>query len=180
MSTRHYFFPRTRESPKVLQGVVAAFDAHQAEIATDIIPKGLASDQVLRVISPELKNLGFEVEAGKRASQKIKVPVLFGEGGGIDLHYEMDAFHHELGCGLEIEAGRAVSGGNAIYRDLFQAIVMPRVRTLIVAVPLLYRSNARLAKGKGEPCYEKCVSIADTLYSHQRVSMPFELGIVGY
>ena len=52
--------------------------------------------------------------------------------------------------------------------------------TACVAVPLLYRPKAEKPAGQGEACREKCVKIVDTLYSHQRVSMPYDLGIIGY
>jgi len=99
-----------------------------------MLDKGLTSDAVLGVLRPELTQLGFAVERGKTAADKIKRPVFFGENGLPDLQYEIDAFHQEWRCGLEVEAGRAWMG-NAVYRDLVQALVMVELETLILAVP---------------------------------------------
>jgi hypothetical protein len=71
------------------------------------------SNAALAVVRPALVAMGFEVEAGKKAAEKIRRPVLFGEQGAEDLAYEVDAFHPEVGIALEIEAGRGVLG-NAI------------------------------------------------------------------
>ena len=104
-------------------GVVALFEEHAGEIGTSHLEKGLTSDGVLTVLRPNLIGLGFEVEAGKRTRDKIRRPVFFGENAEPDLQYEVDAWHPEWLAGLEIEAGRAWMG-NAVYRDLIQALVM--------------------------------------------------------
>ena len=67
---------------------------------------GLTSDKVLSHVRPGLESLGYEVEDGKRADQRIRRPVLFGEGGSARVTYEPDAFHDDLGILVEIEAGR--------------------------------------------------------------------------
>ena len=45
------------------------------------------------------------------------------------------------GIALEVEAGRAMGGGNAVYRDLIETSLIVDARYLTVAVPLLYRPN---------------------------------------
>ena len=52
--------------------------------------------------------------------------MFFGENAAPSLQYEIDAWHPEWQAGLEIEAGRAWMG-NAVYRDLIQALVMVNV-----------------------------------------------------
>ena len=49
------------------------------------------SDAVLAELVPGLKKTGFEVEAGKKASQKISVPVLFGLNGRVTKSFDVDA-----------------------------------------------------------------------------------------
>jgi hypothetical protein len=104
--------------------------------------------------------------------------VFFGENGEPSLRYEIDAYHPEWRCGLEVEAGRAIMG-NAIFRDLFQAMVMTDVDHLCLAVPNSYKY---FAKGKSltKACYEKTTSVAEALYGHSRVAMPFGLTVIGY
>src|SRR5215217_7900285 len=69
-----------------------------------------------------------DVKAGK-----IERPVFYGENGIPTLRYEIDAYHPDWRCGLEVEAGRAWMG-NAVYRDLIQAAVMVGVQHLCLAV----------------------------------------------
>ncbi len=76
----------------------------------------LTSDQVLAVPRPCLVELGYEAEAGKHRSERIRRPVLFGERGMELVAYEVDAVHDELGIVVEVEAGRGARG-NAAYRD---------------------------------------------------------------
>ena len=117
-------FPSTSPPPRFVLDVVGAFNKNKAKIASSAKTKSLISDAVLSELSSDLESLGFCVETGKRQEQKIDVPVLYGRDGQPSLRYQVDAFCKEYECGLEVEAGRSLSGGNAIYRDLFQALVM--------------------------------------------------------
>ncbi len=159
-------------------GLVALFEEHAREIGTSHLEKGLTSDGVLAVLRPDLIDLGFEVEAGKRTRDKIKRPVFFGENAEPELQYEVDAWHQGWLAGLEIEAGRAWMG-NAVYRDLIQALVMVDMEHLILAVPQAYRykSGGRATVSRD---YENTVSVAQALYAHSRVEMPFSLCVIGY
>ena len=143
-----------------------------------MLNKGLKSDQVLAILREDLIKLGFEVEAGKRKVDKIERPVFFGEGGKPTLKYEVDAWHSGWQCGLEIEAGRALMG-NAIYRDLIQALAMVQVDILILAVPLeyKYRSSGRPAISHD---FDKTLRVVETLYSHTRFRLPYSLILIGY
>lgn len=150
------------------------FQRHEDGISTRDRDKGLVSDKVLARLRPDLLDLEFEVESGKQKGQKIDRPVLFGENGKPALRYNVDAWHDVWRAGLEIEAGRAVMG-NAVYRDLIQALVMVNMEHLILAVPNLYRY-----KGGVSEDYTHTVGVADALYGHSRVQMPFSLCVIGY
>ncbi len=168
-------FPRTQPPKCFVSEVVDVFKQHVHEIDTIQVKKGLTSNQALAVICSDLISLGFDVEVG---THKIKRPVFFGENAQPDLQYQVDAWHPEWRAGLEVEAGRAL-GGNAIYRDLIQALVMVEMNHLFLAVPNVYR---RKSSGKTilQKDYEKTVAVADALYSHSRVTMPFSLCVIGY
>ena len=71
-----HFFPKCNDAPKTLKQVVGCFDQIAAEIGSDT--NTLRSNQVLHIVRPRLEQIGFKVEHGKRADQRIKVPVLFG------------------------------------------------------------------------------------------------------
>lgn len=171
-------FPQTEPPPSFCADVVAVFIAHEAEIATVSLAKGLTSNQVLVQIRDDLQTLGFQVEKGKQHADKIQRPVFFGENGVPTRNYQIDAYHPEWRCGLEVEAGRAWMG-NAVYRDIVQGLVMVRVDTLVLAVPNGYRFNSgRRAVVSSD--YDNTISVAQTLYGHSLVKMPYTLVVVGY
>lgn len=177
-SIRYYSYPRTEPPPHFAEDVVEIFREHESTIGTEVRDDGLKSDEVLSVVREDLMDLEFQVEAGKRKQDKIKRPVLYGENGEPDLHYFVDGYHPEWECGIEVEAGRAWKG-NAIYRDLIQALVMVQVETLILAVPNVYKysSGSRQAKN---PAFENTKGVVDTLYSTHRFDPPYDLVLIGY
>ncbi len=138
----------------------------------------MTSDELLALLRSDLTNLGFQVEASKRAKDKIMRPVFFGENAKPELQYQIDAWHPEWLAGLEVEAGRARMG-NAVYRDLIQALVMVDMEHLILAVPQEYRykrdGNTAVSRD-----YEHTVAVAEALYFHSRIDMPFSLCVIGY
>ena len=126
----------------------------------------------------DLIGLGFDGEAGKRRAEKIERPVFYGENGIPTLRYQIDAYHNGWECALEIEAGRGWMG-NAVYRDLIQACVMVQVKYLVLAV-----SNAYKYMSSGRPStsqdYDNAVALADALYGHSRIRLPYDLIVIGY
>ncbi len=154
------------------------FERHFSEIGTTQLDKGLTSDQVLAILRADLLGLGFTVEASKREKDKIKRPVFFGENAQPGLQYEVDAWQPAWRAGLEVEAGRAWMG-NAVYRDLIQALVMVEMAHLLLAVPLAYRYTAG-GRATISRDYENTISVADALYGHSRITMPFSLCVIGY
>jgi hypothetical protein len=157
---------------------VGVFRKHDVSIGTQNLSKGLTSNKVLSVIRADLVALGFDVETGKEKSAKIHRPVFFGEGGEPTLRYEIDAYHREWRCGLEVEAARAWMG-NAIYRDLVQGFVMVEVDYLVIAVPNGYRyQSGKRAVISSD--YSNALSVIETLYGHSRVTLPYRLILIGY
>lgn len=175
---RYSSFPRTRPSPFFVKDIVEVFMQNEDVISTDRLSKGLESNQVLSVISDKLFQLGFMVETGKTSKGKIHRPVFFGENDIPTLRYEIDAFHPEWHCGLEVEAGRAILG-NAIFRDIFQAMVMVDVNHLCLAVSNVYKYKSG-GKNMQSRDYEKAIAIADALFGHTRAQIPYSLTIIGY
>lgn len=177
-TVRFTSFPRTKPPPAFVPQVIAVFRAHESDISTEALAKGLESDPVLKHLAEDLAALGFMVEVGKKRGGKISRPVFYGENGEPTLLYEIDAYHQAWRCGLEVEAGRAILG-NAVFRDLFQAMVMPDVDHLCLAVPntYKYKSGGRALSSK---YYDKTAAIVDALYGHSRVAMPYGLTVIGY
>ena len=175
---RYFSYPWTEPPPEFADELAAVFKEQEPEIGTESETNGLKSNEVLRVLRPDLGDLGFDVETGKSAGDKIERPVLFGANGEPDLQYYVDAYQPDWRCGLEVEAGRAWKG-NAIYRDLIQALVMVQVDTLALAVPNVYRYNAgeRTTENRA---FGKMKSVVDTLFSTHRFESPYGLVLIGY
>jgi hypothetical protein len=177
-STRYICFPRTDPPPAFAEKIVSVFRKHDASIGTRNLTKGLTSNQVLNVIRKDLEGLGFEVETGKERNAKIHRPVFFGEDGEPTLRYEIDAYHREWRCGLEVEAARAWMG-NAIYRDIVQGFVMVQVDYLVIAVPNGYRYQSA-GRSVISSDYANALSVVETMYGHSRVRLPYSLILIGY
>lgn len=175
---RFTYFPRTEPPPLFVAAIAKIFQTYEVHIGTRDLVKGKTSNEVLTIMHDDLAGLGFEVESGKQKQDKISRPVFFGENGLPTLRYEIDAYHPEWHCGLEIEAGRAWMG-NAIYRDLIQGLVMVQVDILILAVPNCYKYMSG-----GRPVisndYTNTISVAESLYGHSRFQLPYRLVVMGY
>lgn len=171
-------FPPTTPPPELSLKLVEVFKHHELAVGTEHNAKGLESDVVLARLAPDLRELGFEVEASKKRPDRLARPVFFGEGGLPTLRYEIDAYAPVQRCGLEVEAGRALMG-NAIFRDLFQAMVMVDLDHLCMAVPNAYRfkSSGRQVVSRD---YAKTIAVATALYGHSRLVMPYGLTVIGY
>ena len=171
-------FPRTEPPPAFASQLVDVFRAHEATISSISLPKGLQSNGVLGSVADDLSELGFEVERGKRKEQKIERPVFYGENGVPTLNYQIDAYHAGWKCGLEIEAGRGWMG-NAVYRDIMQASLMIGIECLCLAVANAYKfkySN----KDRSSSDYANTRHLAEAIYGHSRVKLPYRLLLVGY
>lgn len=175
---RYISFPQTDPPPDFASKIASVFQKHEKTIGTRHLLKGLTSNAVLTIIREDLVELGFEVEAGKKKQDKIERPVFFGENGQPTLKYEIDAYHPDWRCALEVEAGRAWMG-NAIYRDLVQGLVMVQVDVLVLAVPNIYKYKSG-RKAVSSPDYENTLSVLRTLFSHSRFRFPYRLLLIGY
>ena len=101
------YFPRSDKPTDMSLKVVEAFRSVASKI--DSSTHDLKSNQVLALLGADLLSLGFRVEAGKAAADKIRVPVLFGRNGKLEKAFDADAYHEPEGFVLEVEAGRGVT-----------------------------------------------------------------------
>jgi hypothetical protein len=154
------------------------FAKHRAAIDTVALKKGLTSNEVLAKLRPDLVDLQFAVEVSKLDADKLQRPVYFGLQGDPTLRYQIDAYQPQWRCGLEIEAGRAWMG-NAIYRDLVQAMVMVDVDVLALAVPIAYKFN-NAGKQATSNDFENARAVVSAVYGHSRVRIPYGLLLIGY
>jgi len=171
-------FPRNKPITKPGLSLVNAFEAHEKEISSELNNHLIGSGQtdshsnsVLEKIAQDLIKCGFQVEAGKRKSEKIHVPVLFGERGKPLQAFDADAYNPSEKYVLEVEAGRAVTNYQFL-KDYFQACVMVDVEYLAIAVRQIYR---------GQSDYETVCNFFDTLYASGRLRTELKgVLIIGY
>jgi len=162
-------FPKSMATPKAVRQVIEVFKATHDSITSEM--NELNSNSVLAEVREPLEKLGFQIENGKSASQKIRVPVLYGLNGTTSKTFDADGFHSDLGIVLEVEAGRAVVNYQFL-KDLFQACAMQEARHLVIAVRNIY---------KGNKDFSTVIGFMETLYSSSRLLLPLEsVTIIGY
>jgi hypothetical protein len=83
------YFPKSDKATRLTLKVVEAFQAVASEI--DSSTHTFRSNEVFAVVKPQLEQAGFRVEIGKRMTEKIRVPVLFGRNGRMEKAFEADA-----------------------------------------------------------------------------------------
>ena len=163
------YFPKSARATPLVLAVVGAFEAVASQI--DSQTNELPSNDVLAFTAPHLAAAGFIVETGKKAKEKINVPVLFGLNGRLEKSFDADAYHQDGGFVVEVEAGRGVVN-NQFLKDLFQACMMHDVFYLAIAVRNAYRGNRD---------FEIVCRFMDTLYASQRLELPLRgILVVGY
>jgi hypothetical protein len=168
------YYPSRAAAPEWVVDLVDAF-ANASSAIDSRINHGVTSDAALAALRPALVALGFEIEAGKTASGKIRRPVLFGEQGRPRVAYEVDGFHPGHGIVLEVEAGRGAAG-NASYRDLVRTSLIVDADYLILAMMLEYRTGGTTIRS-----YERARDQIDAIYASERLKLPFTgILLVGY
>jgi hypothetical protein len=69
--------------------------------------------------------------------------------------------------------------GNAVYRDLIQALVMVQVDHLILAVSNSYKYKSA-GKAQVSTDYKNTCAVADAPFMHSRLKLPYGLTVLGY
>lgn len=163
------YFPHSSPPPTIVERVISVFE--DASLAIDSSTNNLKSNSVLAAVRAGLESHGFRVESGKKADQKIKVPVLFGRSGKVLKSFEADAWHEAEQMVLEVEAGRGVTN-NQFLKDFFQACMMQDVAYFGVAVRNVYRANKN---------FEAVETFFDTMYAGERLRPPLKgIVVIGY
>lgn len=151
----------------------------EAKPSIDSAANYVRSDAALAALRPRLEELGFDVERGKKAVDKIRRPVLFGELGAEALAYEVDAFRATDGIALEVEAGRGARS-NAVYRDLIQTALLVDARFLVLAVQQAYRHKTA-GQDVTVQSYRDTRNLLDAIYASDRLQLPLEgVLVIGY
>ena len=166
---RYQLFPRSFGTKAEVEAVIDCFQNNYDAIKSP--EQNLSSDGVLKVISEDLKKIGFQVEESKAQNDKIKIPVLFSLNNRIDKFFDADAVSADGKIVLEVEAGRAYVN-NQFLKDVFQACMMPSVDYLMLAVCNDYRGNDD---------FSKIFQFFETLYINGRLQLPLKgIVLIGY
>lgn len=164
-----HFFPKSRIIPENLHDVLKVFETNEILINSD--NHNYSSNKVLEIVRTNLEKLDFQIEISKKSTDKIKVPVLFGQNGKLEKYFEADGYNKANKTVIEVEAGRAVTNYQFL-KDLFQACMMYEVDYLVIAVRKKYRNN---------PDFQYVITFFDTLYSSGRLQLPLKgILIIGY
>ena len=174
------YYPRNVRPPAWVDRFVSVVAGVEDVISTTgPSPAALRSDQVLQAMTAGLVELGYAVETGKGAADRIRRPVLFGENGEATVAYEIDAFHDEVGIVVEVEAGRGARG-NANYRDIVRTSLIVDAEFLALALPLAYRHSSA-GRPVVVPAYADTRAQLDAIYASERLKLPFRgVLLVGY
>jgi len=167
---RWIYYPNSIEPDSMVNSIIGVFSNVSASIDSKTHVKQ-ESDTVLAAVRSGLIKLGFNVEAGKKDEEKIRVPVLFGLNGVVTKYFEADAYNEEKKWVIEVEAGRAYTNYQFL-KDLFQASVMFGVDYLGIAVRNTYRRRDDFLKTK---------DFFDTLYASQKMTTSLKgILLIGY
>jgi hypothetical protein len=173
------YFPRNVRPPEWVEPFIENVRAVEQSISTVERKTGLDSDRVLQELAVGLRELGFAVESGKKAAERIRRPVLFGSNGHAEVSYEIDAFHDTHGIVVEVEAGRGARG-NATYRDIIRTSLIVDAKYLALLLPVAYR-HVSSGREVSVRAYKDCADLLSALYASQRLPLPFRgVLLVGY
>lgn len=166
---QYQFFPRSVGVTPEMEGVIQCFRNVEKQISST--DTKLSSDSVLKTVKSHLEQIGFTVEAGKKTSQKIKVPVLYGLNNRIDKYFNADAVSADGRTVLEIEAGRALDNFNFL-KDIFEASMMSGVEFLVLVVRNQYRHSND---------FQKIHVFLETMFISGRIVLPLKgILLIGY
>ena len=166
---QYQFFPRSRGINSQMQEIINIFKRVENDISSD--KNDLVSNAVLNLLRPHLNKIGFSVETGKAAENKIDVPVLFGKDNVVDKSFYADALSEDGTIVIEVEAGRATEN-NQFLKDIFEACMMFDVEYLVLAVRNAYRTHDD---------FNRCYTFLETLYVSNRLHLPLKgILLVGY
>jgi len=175
MAVNWQYFPRSSELPLHLGTLIAALDVGFQQVSESDITH--SSDEVLAMVAPELLEIGYQVEMGKRKAEKVSRAVLFGPNGSVQKSFEVDAFDPLTGTILEVEAGRGVAN-NQFLKDFFEACAIQDAQYLAIAVLNSYKPKS---SRNGNRDFDSVCMFFDTLYAAGRLTLPLKgILIIGY
>jgi hypothetical protein len=173
---RFAWFPEARSVPEWGERVVGVFRDHEADIASGAHP--LTGNEVLAVLADELRREGFVIERRQLPKPKLSSSEFYGADGSLLVRHHFDVFHPEWLCCLAIEADPGKPEGLAAS-EFVEPLLVVDMDTLCLAVP----NTARVHAGAGAPSaasFDGTRELAESVYGHSRVPLPYRLLLIGY
>ena len=167
------YFPQSRKIDSHLVKLISIFVEKQDIIDSEKHQgkENLESDVVLSIVADGLQSIGYKVEKSKKRDDKIRVPVLYGLNGQVDLAFEVDGYCEETQTVIEVEAGRAVVNYQFL-KDFYEACMMQDIHYFCVAVKNRYGTSKD---------FEKVCRFFKALYASNRMQVPLNgVLIIGY
>lgn len=170
-------FPHGRPTPEWADQLVDVFRRHEGEIGSHGTERVLTSHEVLRALASDLEAIGFKIERRKLVDPHAKQPEPAAGDSETERHH-FDVYHPAWMCCLAIQANRALAGSDD-YLDLVEPLLVIDLDTLCLAVPSIDKreSAGRQALSRD---YDNACALAESVYGHTRVKLPYRLLLIGY
>jgi hypothetical protein len=169
------YFPKSDKITSKLLETIDVFKKFDKKIdSAEHESKKLDSNTILAFLEEGLTDIGYKVEVGIAADDKIAVPVLYGLSGKPEKQFFADGYHHGEEIVLQIEAAAAVVN-NRFLKDLFEACIMDNVKYCVIAVRNVNKTT------NNQKDFEAVMSFIDTIYASQKLKLPLTgVLIIGY
>lgn len=174
---RFAIFPHGRPAPEWADQLMAVFRRHQGDIGSDRTAGVLTSHELLEVLASDLQAIGFRIEQRKLVDPHAKQPEPATGDTQTERHH-FDVYHSGWMCCLAIQSNRG-SPGETDFLDLVEPLLVIDLDTLCLAVPNvdIRESGGRQAPGRD---YDNACALAESVYGHTRVKLPYRLLLIGY
>ncbi|OGA02591.1 MAG: hypothetical protein A3I00_07055 [Betaproteobacteria bacterium RIFCSPLOWO2_02_FULL_64_12] len=169
-------FPHGRPTPEWAAQVVDVFRRHESEIGADRIAGGLTSHDVLELLASDLRAIGFRIERRRLVDPYAK-PSESAAGDAQTRRFHFDVYHPEWLCCLAIQAEPTIAG-DADYLDLVEPLLVIDLDTLCLAVPNTQPDPGGRRATRRD--YDNACALAESVYRHTRVKLPYRLLLIGY
>ena len=164
-------FWRDEPEKKQVEKIIGVFEDHRDEITSLLKSDETNSNDILTAVRSGMERLGFRIESGKHPEDVISLyaPSV----GDQPTRFDVDGYHPDWQCVLEVEGGRR----DAIYKDIFKGLVLNEASTLVLVVPNEYdygnetrQSDKRFRRAKRE---------AGSIHATERFSSPCNIVVIG-
>jgi len=169
---RYAWFPDSRQTPEWGECVLGIFRLHERAITPAGRDKPLTSQEVLQVLAEDLRQAGFVIERRRLAAHSPGFPA----SGAVFARDQFDVFHPEWLCCLAIES--LTPGPESKPAARVEPLLVVDIDTLCLALP--NAAPKKMQEKVGVHDYDSACALAQSVYAHARVKLPYRMLLVGY